>query len=443
MEIKRKAYDRLKEWKDRSNGSSALMVDGARRVGKSYLVRKFVRAEYRSAILIDFSFDLNEDLISIFDGARDLDMFFAQLEAFFRVKLYRRESVIVFDEVQLYPKARQLIKHFVADGRYDYIETGSLLSIRTNTEGILIPSEEEHIALYPLDFEEFLSAMGDEVTMPYIYECFTMRKPVGNLHREIMKRYREYLIVGGMPQAVVEYCVSRDFERVDIIKKNILRLYRDDAVKYANGYKDKVIAIFDNIPGALSTKEKRFSISTLSKDARTRDYSDAFIWLQEAGIVNIAYNSSDPSVGLGLNMDNSSYKLYMADTGLLVSMAFMDKDVVSNEIHRALLLDKLSINEGMIMENAVAAALRTSGHRLFFFARNNAAMKLEVDFLIQNGKKISPIEVKSSTYTTHSSLDKFCNAYSSRIGERFIVYTKDYMEKDGIIHVPLYMASFL
>lgn len=443
MEIKRKAYDALKEWKTRSDGKTAMMIDGARRVGKTHLVKKFVEEEYASHIFIDFGTDLDEELKKIFENTRDLDMFFSSLSYLYRTELHRRRSAIVFDEVQLYPRARQLIKYLVADGRYDFIETGSLLSIKTNVEGILIPSEEEHLILRPLDFEEFLWAQGDNITYPVIKQHFEERKPLGPLHKATMQRFREYLLVGGMPQVVVKYAETHDFEEADRIKKDILRLYREDVGKYANGYKDKVRAIFDQIPSQLSHKEKKFSITALDSTAKTRDYAEAFLWLEEAGIVNVAYNNTDPNIGLGLNLDSSSYKLYMADTGLLISHTFRDRTSLTNSLYRDILLDKLSVNEGMIMENAVAAALISSGHGLFFFSRNNSEMRLEIDFLIQNGRKISPIEVKSSAYTTHSSLDKFSKIYSSRLSERFIIYTKDLLIKDGITHIPLYMSSLL
>ena len=445
--LKRKIYHELVAWKTKSNGTTAMMIDGARRVGKSYIVEAFAKTQYKSYILIDFG-NAPQDVLDIFaNDSADLDMFFAKLSSFFRTTLYRRESLIIFDEVQQYPRARQLIKYLVADGRYEYIETGSLIRLKKNVQDIIIPSEEDHMEMFPLDFEEFLWAMGDETTYPLIRKCFESKTPLGApLHRKIMNDFRQYLIVGGMPQSVLAYLNGKDFEASDVAKRRILRLYREDVAKFAEGYEDKVCAVFDNIPGQLSKKEKKYKLSSLGKQARFRTYEDSFVWLNEAMIVNTCFNATDPHVGLALSADNATQKCYMADTGLLVTHTFQDKKYTDNELYRAILFDKLNINEGMLMENIVAQMLRHSRSRLYFYSRSdsqNRANHMEIDFLITEGKKIAPVEVKSGNYRSHSSLDKFRKHFSSVIGNSYILYTKDVMIRDGIIHLPLYMAELL
>ena len=445
--LKRKIYDELVAWKNNSNGSTALMIDGARRVGKSFIAEEFAKAEYKSHILIDFG-NAPKDILDLFiNDSADIDLFFAKLAAFYSTALHRRESLIIFDEVQQFPRARQLIKYLVADGRFDYLETGSLIRLKKNVQDIIIPSEEEHIEMFPLDFEEFLWAMGDEATYPLIKRCFETKKPLGSaLHRKIMNDFRQYILVGGMPQSVLAYMNGKDFEASDTAKRRILKLYRDDIAKFAAGYKDKVYALFDGIPGQLSKKEKKYKLSSLGKQARFRNYEDSFIWLDEAMIVNACFNATDPHVGLALSADNSTQKCYMADTGLLVSLTFQDKKYMDNELYRAILFDKLNINEGMLVENIVAQMLRINRSRLYFYSRSDNLHRennLEIDFLITEGKKVAPVEVKSSDYRSHSSLDKFRKHFSSISGNSYILYTKDVMIKDGIIHLPLYMAGLL
>lgn len=445
--LRRKIYDRLVSWKQNSKGSSALLIDGARRVGKSYIAEQFAADEYRTHITIDFG-NAPKDVLDLFvyDSA-DLDLFFAKLAAFYSTTLHKRESLIIFDEVQQYPRARQLIKYLVADGRYDYLETGSLIRLKKNVQDIIIPSEEEHIEMFPMDFEEFLWAMGDEATVPLIRRCFETRKPLGQpLHRKVMNDFRQYLLVGGMPQAVLAYLDGKNFEAADEAKRRILRLYRDDVSKFAEGYEDKVFAIFDGIPGQLSKKEKKYTLSSLDKNARFRTFEDSFIWLSEAMVVNTCFNATDPNVGLALSADHKKQKCYMADTGLLVTLTFMDKSYTDNELYRAILFDKMDINEGMLMENMVGQILRTNGHKLYFYSRSDNEHRenhMEIDFLITEGKKISPIEVKSGSYRSHSSLDKFRTKFSSKVGQSYILYTKDVMTKDNILHLPLYMAMCL
>lgn len=445
--LKRKIYDKLLNWKHQSNGSTALLIDGARRVGKSYIVKKFAENEYKSYIIIDFGI-ASLDILNLFIyDSSNLDLFFAKLSSYYSTPLYKRESIIIFDEVQQFPRARQLIKYLVSDGRYDYIETGSLIRLKKNVEDIIIPSEEEHLEMFPFDFEEFLWALGDTTTVPLIKTCYENKVPVGEvLHRKIMNDFRQYVLVGGMPQSINAYLMNKNFEDSDIIKRRILQLYRDDVSKFAKGYEHKVFSIFDNIPSQLSKKEKKFNISSINKNARLRNYEDSFIWLNEAMIVNCCFNATDPNVGLAISADHTTQKCYMADTGLLVTQTFLDTSFTDNELYKAILFDKLNLNEGMIMENVVAQMLRCNGHKLYFYSRCdkiNRENHMEIDFLITKNKKISPIEVKSSNYTTHSSLDKFRSKFSSKIGTAYILYSKDLKVKDGIIHLPFYMAMFL
>jgi len=445
--LKRKIYDRLVEWKEKSNGSSALLIDGARRVGKSFIAKEFAEKEYRSHIIVDFG-NAPQDILDLFlNDSSNPDLFFAKLSTFYSTPLFKRESLIVFDEVQQFPRARQLIKYLVADGRYDYLETGSLIRLKQNVKDIIIPSEEDHIEMFPLDFEEFLWAMGDTVTVPMLKQCFESKTPLGQaLHRKIMNDFRQYVLVGGMPQSVLAYLNEKDFEASDTVKRRILKLYRDDVSKFAAGYEDKVFAVFDGIPGQLSKKEKKYKLSSIHKDARFRTYEDSFLWLQEAMVVNTCFNATDPNIGLALSADHATQKCYMADTGLLVTHTFMDNSYTENELYRAILFDRLNINEGMIMENVVAQMLRCNGHKLFFYSRSDAIQRenhMEIDFLIAEGKKIAPIEVKSNNYTSHTSLDKFRNRFSKVIGNAYILYSKDILIKDGITHLPFYMAMFL
>lgn len=445
--LKRKIYDELLSWKQKSGGQTALLIDGARRVGKSFIAELFAKQEYKSHIIIDFG-NAPQDILDLFiNESFDLDLFFAKLSAFYSTILHKRESLIVFDEVQQFPRARQLIKYLVADGRYDYLETGSLIRLKKNTENIIILSEEEHIELFPMDFEEFLWAMGDEATVPLIRKCFEAKKPLGQaLHRKVMNDFRQYVLVGGMPQSVLAYIDGKNFAASDEAKRRILRLYRDDVSKFAAGYEEKVYAVFDGIPAQLSKKEKKYKLSSLSKTARFRAYEDSFIWLNEAMVVNACFNATDPNVGLALSADHATQKCYMADTGLLVTHTFMDRAFTDNELYKAILFDKLDVNEGMIMENIVAQMLRRNGHKLYFYSRSDSENRenhMKIDFLITENRKIAPIEVKSADYRSHSSLDKFRKKFSNKIGASYILYPKDVMQKDGIWHLPLYMAMFL
>lgn len=447
MELKRKIYQQLLDWKQASHGETALLIEGARRVGKSYVVKRFAQEEYKSYIIIDFSI-VDDNVKDLFlHYMMNLDDLFMRLEFIYGTKLHVRESLIVFDEVQLFPKARQAIKHFVADGRYDFIETGSLISLKQNISDILLPSEEEAISMYPLDFEEFLWALNDETKIPFLRNCYEKKQPLGQaLHRAVMNQFRQYLLVGGMPQAVVAYAETKDFGQADKIKRDILRLYRNDVSKFAKGYESKVLSIFDEVPSQLSKHEKKFRLSALKEGALMREYEDSFIWLREAMVVNLCFNSSDPSIGLNLNRDRLTLKCYMGDTGLLVSHALDENNVLNNEIYKALLLDRLNINEGMFLENYVAQTLMFQNHKLYFYKRydkKNKDERMEIDFLIRKDKKICPIEVKSSDYKTHRSIDKFKAKFKKKIGQAYVIYTKDLKIEDDIVFLPVYMTMFL
>lgn len=450
--MKRKIYTELLKWKKEDAGRTALLIDGARRVGKSYIVEAFAKAEYLNYILIDFN-RASKEVTDLFHNYLDnLDMFFMYLASFYNVKLYERETLIIFDEVQLFPRARSAIKYLVADGRYDYIETGSLMSIKKNVRDIVIPSEEHHIRMYPLDFEEFMWALENEILMDFIRICFKEKKPLGQaLHRKAMDYLRQYLIVGGMPQAVQAYIQTRDFDRVDRVKRDILDLYRADIVKHAEGYEMKVEQIFDNIPAQLQKHDKKFRLSSLKKEARFRDYEDALFWLNDAMIVNTAYNSTAPNIGLKLNMDRMTLKCYMADTGLLISHAFDENGIVSEELYKKLLFDKLEVNKGMIVENIVAQMLTAGGRKLYFYSnssRDDASSRMKIDFLIAKSKisnrhNISPIEVKSSKNYTLSSIRKFMVKYGEQLHVPYVLHTGDLKVEAGITYLPLYMAALL
>ena len=450
--MRRKIYTELLRWKEEEAGRTALLIDGARRVGKSYIVENFAKQEYKSYIIIDFN-RVNQEVTELFENyLNDLDLFFMYLSNYYNVKLYERDTLIIFDEVQLFPRARAAIKYLVADGRYDYIETGSLMSIKKNVKDIVIPSEERHLRMYPLDFEEFLWALDNESLMDFIKVFFEKKKPLGAaLHRKAMDYFRQYMIVGGMPQAVERYVETKDFERVDRVKRDILELYRADIVKHAQGYEMKVEQIFDDIPAQLQKHDKKFKLSSLKKEARFRDYEDAIFWLSDAMIVNVCYNSTAPNIGLKLNMDRVTMKCYMADTGLLISHAFDENGIVSEEIYKKLLFDKLEVNKGMIMENIVAQMLVASGHKLYFYnnpSRDDASLRMEIDFLIAKSKitskhNISPIEVKSGGKYTLTSLKKCREKYTEQLDTLYVLHKNDLKVEEGIVYLPLYMTPLL
>lgn len=449
--MKRKIYDKLLKWKNEKDGTTALMIEGARRIGKSYIVEKFAENEYDSYILIDFS-KAPARVCGWFDEyLEDIDTLLQNIQLHYKKQLTPRKSLIIFDEVQKCPRAREAIKALVEDHRFDYIETGSLISIKKNVNDILIPSEEDGIEMYPMDFEEFLWAMGDELMYPYIQKCFETSKQMGDFHREAMRYFRQYLIVGGMPQAVKEYVKSRDFAKVDAVKRQILRLYRNDINKYAGSAKIKVSSIFEAIPGQLQKNEKKFKLAALNDEARMRDYDSAFFWLNDARLANICYNTTAPNIGLQLNEERTTLKCYFCDTGLLISMAFNARGIVQNEIYQKLMFDKLEINEGMLVENIVAQMLRTAGHSLFFYSsydKENASNRMEIDFLIQKESvtsrhNISPIEVKSGTNYTLSSLAKCINKFGRYLSTPYVLHSKDLEIENGITYLPLYMTPLL
>lgn len=450
--MKRKIYSKIQEWKTQWEGRSALLIDGARRIGKSWIVEEFGKNEYKSYILIDFN-NVGEDIIELFERyLTDLDTFFMRLSLYTGIKLFHRDSLIIFDEVQMYPKARAAIKYLVKDGRYDYIETGSLVSINHNVKNIVIPSEEIRINMYPMDLEEFMWATGQDMLFDFVREQYKTNSPLGQrLHRQMMDTLRTYLLVGGMPQAVISYIERKDMRDVDVIKRSIISLYRNDISKYAGRSAPNVTQIFDNIPGLLQQHEKRFRPSKVKKGARMRDFSESIFWLDESRVVNFCYNSTEPSVGLSLNKDTSKIKLYMADTGLLVSMAFGQGELEQGKIYEKILRGKLEFNKGMLIENLVAQLLRSAGHPLFFYtsaSTRNADDRMEIDFLIRKSEitsrhNICPIEVKSTNRYRLTSLDKFKKKFNEYLGTSIVLHTKDLEIKDGITYLPIYMAGLL
>ena len=449
--MRRKIYDQLVQWKREKDGTTALMIEGARRVGKSYIAEEFARNEYDSYILIDFS-KAPKRVKGWFDEyLEDVDTLLQNIQLHYKKQLTPRRSLIIFDEVQKCPRAREAIKSLVADHRFDYLETGSLISIKKNVDGILIPSEEDGIDMYPMDFEEFLWAMGNEMMMPYIRERFEKLQPMGEFHREALHFFRQYLIVGGMPQAVAEYAASRDFTKVDAVKRQILRLYKNDIKKYAGGATARVSAIYDAIPGQLQKKEKKFVLAALKDEARMREYDSAFFWLEDSKMVNICYNTTAPNIGLQLNEDRTVLKCYYCDTGLLISLAFSARGIVTNEIYQKLMFDKLEIDEGMLVENIVAQMLKAAGNELFFYSnydKEEAENRMQVDFLIQkevvtSKHNISPIEVKSGTGYTLTSINKCIKKFREYLSTPYVLHTKDVEKKDGLVFLPLYMTPLL
>lgn len=445
--LKRKAYDSLLNWKNDRQGKTAILIKGARRTGKSFLVRQFAEKEYRSAIIIDFMKIKRRIKDAFDDDAEDLDLLFDKLSLEYKTPLYPRESVIVFDEVEMFPRARELIKVFVEDGRYDFIETGSLLSIEENVKDILIPSEEEELMLNPLDFEEFLWATGDTTSYPLLKKFYDNRQPLGEgAHKVMMDMFRRYMIIGGMPAAVKEYVTTGNLREVDSRKREIITLYRTDCTKYAGEFKVIVRKMFDNIPSQLNRKGKSFNVRAIGMEPKERGATESYLWLEDSKVINLCFNATDPEVGLSMYKDEAQYKMYMADTGLLITHTVSELNMGADSVYADLLMDKLNLNEGMFVENLVCQMLNASGHDLYFYSRSNPndrRNEIEVDFLVMRNGKICPVEVKSSSSTKHVSLDKFINRFGKRIGQPFILCTKDVTEKDGIVYLPLYMASFL
>lgn len=448
--MRRKILDTLWRWKNTENGRVALLVEGTRRVGKSYIVEAFAREAYRSYIMIDLSY-MPKALQGVFDDyLNDIPMFLSLLQNVTGIQLYDRESLIIFDEVQAYPKARQAIKHLVADGRYDYIETGSLVGIMENTQGILLPSEERTVKMYPMDFEEFLWALGDEMTWPFVKHCFEKKLPMGPMHRKTMTLFRQYLIVGGMPQAVIKFVETRNFQKVDVVKRDILSLYRKSIDKHVKGYTEKVKAVWDQIPGELQKHEKKFKLNAIEQGARYRSYESSFLWLKDAKFVNTCNNVTEPQVGMKLKRDNLTFKCYMGDTGLLIAHAFDEKLIQGEELYQKLMLDKLEINEGMLVENIVAQMLVASGHSLYFYSKNSdvADDRMEIDFLVEkptltNAHNICPLEVKSGKNYTFSSIGKFRKKFPNQVHIPYIIHCMDYKEEKGYQFLPIYMTPLL
>ncbi len=449
--MKRKIYNKLLEWKEQWNGATAVLIEGARRVGKSFIVEEFARNEYDSYLLIDFN-KADKVIWTWFDNLlEDLDTLLMNLQIHYGKRLTPGKSVIVFDEVQLCPRARAAIKYLVADGRFHYIETGSLVSIKKNVQNIVIPSEEESMPMYPMDFEEFLWALGNEMLMPFISMCYEKRQPLGALHRKALEYFRTYMIVGGMPQAVQAFVDYKDFDKVDQMKRSVLQVYVNDISKYAAGVEHKVKSIFEQIPAQLQRHEKKFRLSALEPGAAYRDYDDAFFWLSDAGIVNICYNCTAPNVGLRLNMERNTLKCYMADTGLLISHAFDEHGRTPVELYQKLILNKLEVNEGMIVENIVAQMLAANGHKLYFYSnssRGNASERMEIDFLTAKSKltsrhNITPIEVKSSQRYTLSSLRKCMDNFGPYLTTPIVLHGADLKEENGILFLPLYMTPLM
>ncbi len=449
--LKRKAYDRLLTWKRERKGSTAVLLEGARRVGKSTLAKEFGKNEYQSCLVIDF-FQAPSEVRQYFEDYRtDFDTLFLYLQAYYGVDLVERNSLIVFDEVQMFPMARGLIKYLVADGRYDYLETGSLLSIKQNVKDIIIPSEEEAIELNPLDFEEFLWAMGEQKLADLIRLHFDgLRSLPDGLHRRAAGLLREYMLVGGMPKPVSLYVDQRKFAPVDDAKRQILHLYRNDIARFATGYEARVASVLDGIPGQLSKHEKRFKISSLQKNARMRTYEESFFWLSDARIASMCFASNDPSVGLSLNEERALFKCYLADTGLLVTLAFSDNNAVDESVYRSVLLGDIGINEGMLIENLVAQMLVANGHRLFYYSslgKPDARDRMKIDFLIQRpyanaaGKpRISPVEVKSPRQYSTTSLDRFKEKFAKRVGTQYVLHPKQLKVEGDRVYLPLYMG---
>lgn len=452
MILRRKVYDKLSQWKNESNGRKAILIEGARRIGKSTIAEEFAKNEYESYILIDFAKKDNEVESYFNKYLNDLDTLFMLLQAHFGVHLKRRRSVIIFDEVQMFPQARAAIKYLVLDGRYDYIETGSLISIKENVKNIVIPSEERHLSMYPLDFEEFCYALNEEMIIDYIKTCFRERKSLEeSLHKKAMLLFKQYMLVGGMPMPVIKYIENdKSLFEADKEKRDILSLYREDIMKINARYRSKVLAIFDQIPGLLSKHEKRVVFKEIKEGSQADQYEETFFWLADSMISNECFLCNDPSVGLSINEDRTYVKCYLGDTGLLVSHAFDENELLEEEVYKQILLDKLSLNEGMLYENAIAQMLVANKHKLYFYTHYNTEKHrndIEIDFLLSNDSKLKyklfPIEVKSGKKYSTSSLLKFKEKYKNRIGECYIIHPKNLSIKDDIVCIPPYMTFML
>lgn len=452
MVLKRKIYSRLLEWKEEAKGSKAILIEGARRIGKSTICEEFAKNEYDNYILIDFA-KKDKDVEQYFESyLNDLDTFFMMLQAHFGKKLKRRDAVIIFDEVQMYPQARAAIKYFVADGRYDYIETGSLISIKENVKDIVIPSEERHLNMYPLDFEEFAWALGEDILLECIRKCFDKKTPMDRgLHNKAMLLFKQYMLVGGMPKPVLLFLDNhKDFSAADKEKRDILKLYREDIMKINAQYRSKVLTIFDQIPGLLSQHEKRVIFKKIQEGSYAEQYEETFFWLADSMISNECFLCNDPQIGLSINEVRTYVKCYMGDTGLLVSHAFDENELLEDEVYKQILSGRLSMNEGMLYENVIAQMLTANGHKLYFYTHYNDEKHrndIEIDFLLSNNSKLKykiyPIEVKSGTKYTMTSLTRFKEKFRNRIGECYIIHPRNLIVKDDIVCIPPYMAMLL
>ena len=443
MTFKRKIYDKFLEWKKNSDGKTALLVEGARRIGKSTIVEEFAKNEYESYILIDFT-KASKEVLNLFDDISDLNYIFLRLQLIYHKELHQRKSLIIFDEVQFCPKARQAIKHLVADHRYDYMETGSLISIRKNVKDILIPSEERQVQMYPMDFEEFKWALGDTVTIKLLRESFEKYQHLGDdLNRRMMRDFRLYMLVGGMPKAVSTYIETNNLRLVDEEKRDILRLYESDFMKIDST--GKAAMLFKSIPSQLEKNASRYQVSSVLENQRNSTVLELISEMESSKTVLVSYKSDDPNVGLTRTKDLENFKLFVCDTGLFTTMLFMDKDFTENIIYEKLLSDKLSVNLGYLYENVVAQILKANGNSLFYytFLDEKSRHNFEIDFLLARNNKICPIEIKSSGYKTHASLDAFSEKYSSRILNKYLVYTKDLGKDKDVFSIPVYMTMFL
>lgn len=442
MIFRRKIYDKMLQWKQQRKGSTALLIKGARRVGKSTIVREFAKKEYRTFVYIDFS-ERNPKINVLFDDLSNLDYFFMRLQQETGVTLYNRNSVVVFDEVQEYPPARQAIKHLVKDGRYDFIETGSLISIRKNVRNIIIPSEETKMTLYPLDFEEFLWAIGREQGLDMLREFYEKKFPLASAHRSTMRDLRLYMLVGGMPQAVNSYLQDNNLQIVDSVKREIIDLYDADFLKIDPS--GLASMMFKNIPAQLNSNASRYLIESATEKKRTDNHEAIISEMRESMVVDLAFHTTDPNIGLGMHKMLSAFKMFMSDTGLFVTLAFLDKDYTENDIYNKLLSDKLDANLGYVYENLAAQMFRAAGNELYYYTFPTETEKhnYEIDFLLSRKNKLVPVEIKSSGYKSHKSLDMFCEKYSQRVGDRILLYTKDYQKDGATLCLPIYFAPFI
>lgn len=441
--FRRKMYATMLKWKTERNGDTALLIQGARRIGKSTIAEEFAKHEYKSYIMIDFS-KVSKEVSELFNDLSDLDYLFLRLQFIYQVQLYERESVIIFDEVQLQPLARQAIKHLVKDHRYDYIETGSLISVRSKSRNIIIPSEETKVNMYPMDYEEFRWALGDTATIPLLRTAFEKKMPLGDaVHRKLMRDFRLYMLVGGMPQAVSAYIKTNNFSAVDLAKRDIIALYEEDFGKIDETGRAK--AMYDAMPAQLSRNVMRYQVGRVIPDEKVGRVINIVKEMEDSMTVNVAFHADDPNAGLALTKNDECFKMYASDTGLFVTLAFKDSDITENIIYDKLLNDKLSANLGYVYENVIAQMLKAAGKNLFYHTIPYAEGKkyYEVDFVIPDKHKISPVEVKSSGYKSHRSLDEFCLKYSDRIMNRYLIYTKDYKRENGVDYIPVYMTMFV